>query len=369
MKIALYNLTTTTKSGGIETFNREIAKVLARRGHLVHIYGGKGIIIQNVPENVSIHIYPYIKRELIPNLGSRFKKFMERLSFGIFSARDLKKGNYDYIFVSKPFDIPIALLASSYSTTKVIFGSGGTEFFPGYKYLVKKVDYFFACSKFNAIQIEEYCGIRPLILPNGVNTELFKPRMPDPELRHMLQLTENETIVISACRLVGWKGIHYAIKSVASLIKKGYPIRHLIAGDGEYKKFLQTLAKELNIDNDVMFLGNINNSELPRYYSLADIAIFPSIANETFGISIAEAMSCGVPVITTTVGGIPEVVTDKTGLLVPPEDEDSLAEAIEKLLSDEKLRKEMGDRGRQRINENFNWDVISEKFERYINTL
>jgi glycosyltransferase involved in cell wall biosynthesis len=363
MKIALYNLTTTTKSGGIETFNRELASALAKRGHIVHIYGGKGNIIQDIYAGASIYTYPYIKREFIPDFGSRFRKLIERLSFSLFNFKDIIRGNYDYIYISKPFDIPVALLSSFYSRAKTIFGSGGTEFFPGYKYLAKKLDFFFACSEFNALQIEQYCGIKPLVLPNGVNTELFKPRNPDLKLKCQLKLTNNENIVISVCRLVGWKGIQYGIKAVAKLIEKSHSITYLIVGDGEYKKDLEILAKNLHLSDQVMFIGNIRNTELPRYYSIADIAIFPSIANETFGISIAEAMACGMPVISTNVGGIPEVVHKGSGFLVPPKDDNFLAEAIETLLLNDSLREEMGKAGRKWIVENFSWDIVIEKFE------
>ncbi len=366
MKIALYNLTTTTKTGGIETFNWEMAKALARKGHTVHIYGGKGSIFQDVPNNVSIYTYPYIKRELIPNLGTRFRKFMERLSFSVFAIKALIKRDYDYIYVSKPFDIPIALIASYYSGSKAIFGSGGTEFFPGYKYLAKKIDYFFASSKFNASQIERYCGVRPKVLPNGINTEVFKPQNPDVELKNSLKITDNEFVIISACRLVGWKGIQYAIKAIGMLIKKGYPIKYLIIGDGEYKKELQTIVITLKMENNIIFLGSINNSELPVYYSIADIAVFPSIADETFGISIAEAMACGVPVVSTTVGGIPEVVTEGTGFLVPPKDEDAIAGKIKILISNNKIKEDMSIAGRRWVEDNFRWDRIVEKFDRYI---
>lgn len=366
MKIALYNLTTTTQSGGIETFNREMARALAKRGHTVHVYGGRSAESYNIPPEVTTYLYPYIRRARVPNLGTRFRKFVERLSFGVVTFRDLIKREYDYLYVSKSFDIPVALLASHYLGTKVIFGSGGTEFFPGYGYLVKKVDHFFACSAFNASQIEKYCGIRPEVLPNGVNTELFRPTEPDRELQQKLGLTGTDTIIMSACRLVGWKGIQYAVKAVARLVKEGYGIKYVIIGDGEYRRDLENLVETLGVGNSVLFPGGIKNSELPRYYSVAKAAVFPSIGIETFGISIAEAMACGVPVISTRVGGIPEVVAEGTGLLVPPRDEVSLSEALKTLVTDSALRERMGAEGRRRIIEKFSWDVIVERFGRYI---
>ncbi len=365
MNIAFYNLTTTTKTGGIETFNFEMAKTLAGRGHRVHIFGGKGGPVQEMPGNVKILMYPFLERSKIPDLGTRFRKFIERLSFGAFAFRDLIKGNYNYIYVSKPFDLPVVLLASAFSKAKVIFGSGGTEFFPGYKSLVKKVDHFFSVSEFNAAQIHRYCVVMPSVLPNAVNTDIFKQTPPDMKLREELGLRDNEYIIISACRLVGWKGIQFSIKAVHRMIRKGHVIKYLIIGDGEDKKNLQALAKEMQIEDSVIFLGNLPNSRLPHYYSLSHTAVFPSIADETFGISIAEAMACGIPVVSTAVGGIPEVVAGD-GLLVPPKDEEALAEAFEKLMADRGLREKMGDDGRKRVLANFSWNTIAEKFEGYI---
>ncbi len=366
MKIALYNLTSTTLSGGIETFNRELAGALAKRGHTVHIYGGRSTENYDISPEVTVYLYPYIRREKVPNFGSRFRKFAERLSFGAAAFRDLVRREYDYLYVSKSFDIPVVLLASHYLGAKVIFGSGGTEFFPGYKRLVKKVDHFFACSEFNAAQIEQYCGIRPLVLPNGVNTGIFRPAAADDALLRALQLDGTETVLISACRLVGWKGIQYAIRAVARLLEKGHRIAYLVIGDGEYRRELETLAGALGVKERILFPGAIRNSELPRYYSIAKAGVFPSIGVETFGIAIAEAMSCGVPVVSTTVGGIPEVVSEGTGLLVPPRDEKALSDALETLISDSALRENMGAEGRRRILEMFSWDVIVERFGRYI---
>ncbi len=366
MRIALYEITSTVSYGGIQTFVWAMAGVLAEKGHDVHVYGGKGEIRPAVDNGVKIFTFPYLDRAKIPNLGSRFRKFVERLSFSIFSIGSLIKGQYDIIYVHKPYDLPVALLASRISGAHTVFGSGGTEFFPGYRYLVKKVDHFFACSRFNASQIEEYCGIRPEVLPNGVDTELFRPMEPAGEVLRRLGLESDDTVIISACRLVGWKGIQYAIKAVARLIGEGYCIKYVIIGGGEYRQKLENLARTLGVENRILFQGGLKNSELPRYYSIAQVAVFPSTGIETFGISIAEAMSCGVPVVSTTAGGIPEVVAEGTGLLVPPMDEITLSGALETLITDRALREKMSAEGRRRIIENFSWDVIVERFGRYI---
>ena len=365
MKIALYNLTTTTKSGGIETFNWELAKALAKRGHAVHIYGGESSFVYENPPGIQVFTYPFIRRERFPNFGTRFRRFMERLSLGFHALSDLIKQNYDYLYLIKPYDIPIALLASARSKARVIFGSSGTEFFPGYRQAVKKVDYFFTCSEFNASQIEDYCGIRPVVVPNGVDTELFKPLSPDEELKRTLKLCEQDMTIMTVGRLVGLKGIKYAIMAVGKLIKKGYGLKYFIIGEGEERDNLEKLVETMQLEKHIFLLGNIPNSALPRYYSLAKIAVFSSIAEEAFGISIAEAMASGVPSVSTAAGAIPEVVGD-AGLLVSPRDDDALADAIERIISDDTLRKQFSVSGRKRIEENFSWDSVVKRFERQL---
>ena len=165
------------------------------------------------------------------------------------------------------------------------------------------MDHFFACSEFNASQIKEYCGLTPQVLHNGVDTGLFRPLSPQLQIRQDLHISDDDRVVMSACRLIGLKGIHFAINAVAELIGKGYSLKYLIAGDGDDRGKLEALAKASNISDRVVFLGSVQNSELPLYYSLADIAVFPSVADETFGISIAEAMACGVPVFLRESGG------------------------------------------------------------------
>ncbi|MFQ5900442.1 MAG: glycosyltransferase family 4 protein [Thermodesulfobacteriota bacterium] len=365
LKIALYNLTTTTKAGGIESFNWGMAKALADRDYEVHIYGGQGSVRGKTSDAVKIFLYPFLPRTSMPDIGSRFRKFIERLSFGLFTFKDLVKGGYDLIYIHKPFDLPVVLLASRFSGAKVAFGSGGTEFFPGYRFLVNRADHFFACSNYNADVIKEYCDVKPQVLYNGVDTKLFKPMSPDEGLKKRLKIKDDEKVILTACRLVGWKGVQYAIKSL-SLLNRRHKIKYLIIGDGEFKTCLEQTVRDCSLQGVVTFLGYLPNKELPGYYSITDIAVFPSIADETFGISIAEAMACEVPVIATSVGGIPEVVAEETGVLVTPKNSKAIANAIEELLLDEGLRDRLGVKARNFVVKKFSWDKTVEKFEEYI---
>ncbi|HEY5600394.1 MAG TPA: glycosyltransferase family 4 protein, partial [Candidatus Manganitrophaceae bacterium] len=323
MKIALYDVTCTMSYGGIQSFVWGMADALARRGETVHLFGGKGTIRGSAHNGVLVFTFPYLSRARIPNWGSRFRKFVERFSFGLWAFKTLTKGRYDIIYIHKPFDLPIALAAGRLSGARIVFGSGGTEFFPGYGRLVKRLDLFLACSAFNASQIEAYCGIRPEVLYNGVDSVLFKPQPPDPELSRRLRSDRSEKVIITVCRLVSLKGLQYAIEAVAVLARK-FKIKYLILGDGAYRKNLEDKIDRLGLNKEIVFVGAVPNRELPRYYSVADVGVFPTIAEEAFGISIAEAMACAVPVVATRVGGVPEVAPEGTGVLVSPKDPKAL---------------------------------------------
>ena len=106
-------------------------------------------------------------------------------------------------------------------------------------------------------------------------------------------------------------------------------------------------AEELDIGRYVNFLGFVEHERMPAYYAQADLLVLPS-RREGFPLVLPEAMASGLPVVATTVGGVPEIVTDsETGLLVPPENPRALSEAINSLLNDPDRMKAMGIRGRK----------------------
>lgn len=109
----------------------------------------------------------------------------------------------------------------------------------------------------------------------------------------------------------------------------------------------------------VVFPGAVSHLELNQYFQSADVLVNPSLS-EAFGMSLVEAMACGVPTVATTVGGMVDIVIPgKTGLLVPPNQPAALATAITQLLSDQALRVRMGEAGRQRAVERFDWRAIA----------
>jgi glycosyltransferase involved in cell wall biosynthesis len=170
--------------------------------------------------------------------------------------------------------------------------------------------------------------------------------------------------MIFACRqLFPRKGIRFLIEAVAKLKPKYPDINLIIAGDGFERPVLEELAQNLGIGDKTKFLGWVANKDLPRYFRSCAVSVIPSL-EEGFGIPAAEAMGCEKPVVASDAGGLPEVVeNDVTGYVVPKGDAAALASAIDRLLADDALRARMGEAGRARALDRFDWDLSVKKFE------
>jgi len=139
--------------------------------------------------------------------------------------------------------------------------------------------------------------------------------------------------------------------------------------DRTYLEHLQDLVPK-KAAGSVSFVGPVPHTELVHRYRRAAVFVFPSVCDEAFGMPIAEAMACGVPVVASRAGGIPEPVADGvTGRLVDRADPDQLAEAILELLEDESARSDMGAAGRERAVKLFSWDRIADSTLRHYATL
>jgi len=119
------------------------------------------------------------------------------------------------------------------------------------------------------------------------------------------------------------------------------------------------MLEKFGVDGLVSFTGRLTKDELARQYSRAEIAVVPSLY-EGFGFPASEAMACGVPVIASSGGALPEVVGN-AGILVPPGEPEPLAEAIKRLLKDKQLQRELGEAGRKRVQQEFNWEQAANK--------
>lgn len=185
----------------------------------------------------------------------------------------------------------------------------------------------------------------PTIIPNGIDTDMFK-----------MTGGKQERILI-VTRMYERKGIQYFIEAL-----NGMNINHEIniVGDGPYLNALQRMASRLT--TKVRFWGWLDNksSELKKLYETSSIFLLPS-ESENFPIVLLEAMSAGMAVITTAGTGCEEVVGD-TGLLVPPKDPNAIKQALTRLMNDDQLVIQLGKAARRRVVKRFGWETVSQQY-------
>ena len=167
------------------------------------------------------------------------------------------------------------------------------------------------------------------VLHNGVDLNRFKPLTGiKDEMRKHLGISKDASVVITVRRLVYKNGIDTLLESAKIAVKKNPRIVFLVVGRGPDFIEIQEKIRQLGIEKNFRLTGFISDEKLPFYYNTADFFVLPSKSGEGLPLVALEAMSCGLPVIATNVGGISEVMTGNYGKLVPPDTPLSLAEAI-----------------------------------------
>ncbi|MCA1723591.1 MAG: glycosyltransferase family 4 protein [Thermomicrobia bacterium] len=365
MRVALVNLTTTTKIGGVETFVWGLAGHLAQAGVAVTVVGGASPSppMRDATPGMHVETVPYIDRaqlRRIPLLGSQYglTKLLERLSFGVRARTVIERGDFDIVHIHKPGDFPLATWIGRRTGARIIYSAHGRDFFPGDRRFTDAIQTFTACSAYNAAEVHARYGRDAVVIYNGIETEEFAPGAPDPSWR--VTLTDGSApLLLWVGRLERWKGTIDALRALAMM----QCAAHLaIVGVGPEMARLRDAARSLGIADRVHFLGARDHAEMPNLYASAAIVLGTSFANETFGMALAEASACGRPVVATRFGGFPEVVrAGETGLLVPPRDPRALAAAIQTLLADPARCRAMGERGRAHVVANFAWPVVTDR--------
>ena len=202
--------------------------------------------------------------------------------------------------------------------------------------------------------------------PNLSAGHLPEEKIKDFASRHNLL---GKKILLTVGRLVKRKGHDLVLKALPQIIKEAPNLVYLIAGDGPERGKLQDYVLQNGLSDHVLFLKNVNNSDLSAGYQLADVFIMPSrrLNNgdvEGFGIAYLEANAFGKPVIGGKSGGVPEAILhEKTGLLVNPTNTQDIAQAAIKLLTDEALAHRLGIQGLERVHSDFNWPIQVEKIK------
>jgi glycosyltransferase involved in cell wall biosynthesis len=202
---------------------------------------------------------------------------------------------------------------------------------------------------------------------NGVDTEVFIPLVRNEKDQYCKYLTERpvKNVIGLVGNLVEMKGLIYFIKAIPPILRQFPETLIIVIGEGALRHELEAEVARENLSDRVRFLGRISPL-IPRLVGAMDILVQPSLI-ESFGLTVAEAMSCGVPVVASCVGGLSEIIEDGVcGYLVPPRDSDALAAKVIDLLSNPERCQMFGKAGRRRAVERFNiMSTVGQYYELY----
>ncbi|MBI4285857.1 MAG: glycosyltransferase family 4 protein [Chloroflexi bacterium] len=371
MKIALVSPYDIAYPGGVAHHIAALERHFTRWGHDVRIISPTSRQVNHLADRV----IPIGKPRPIPTGGT-----VIRVATSLHLAPDIKavmaREQFDIVHLHEPFMPMLCSAVLRFSNTVNIgtFHACGGK--PGYNFAwpigrimlerrQRKLHGKIAVSPVAQAFAQKYVHGPYAVIPNGIDVRHFTPEVPPlPEFR------DGKLNILFVGRLEGRKGLIYLLKAYRA-IKRDLPATRLIVvgpGNRLRKKYERWVNR--NRLEDVVFAGYADYDELPGYYASADVFCAPATGRESFGIVLVEAMAAGKPVIASDIAGYRCVLDHGTqGLLVPPKDERGLAQALMTLLTNNGLRQQMGERGRQKA-QGFEWERVARRvLDYYVSVL
>jgi glycosyltransferase involved in cell wall biosynthesis len=396
MKICIFTETYFPVMGGGETQAQLLADGLSAQGHSVIILTRRSDAAYKKHERYGkVDVY-----RLAPVGGGQMKKW--GLLFSSLPMLIKLRHQYDLLFVSGYRIIGLtAVLAGKMIAKRVVLkadsqGEMSGDFFEsglkkigvasaslpfrlflGFRNTVlKKADAFSAISPEIASEWTS-SGIpseRVHLIPNSVDTSRFYPVDAEQKelLRKNLDLPQAAAIAIYTGRLVSYKGLPLLLKVWNDIQRKHKDVLLILAGTGgldihNCEDDLRQYVKDNDLENVVVFTGAVQN--VPEYLQASDLFVFPT-ENDAFPSSIVEAMACRLPVITTPVGAIKTIVTDgETGVIIQPSNFEQLYQALDVMLSDDKLASRLGRAACQSVQGKYSAEIVTEKYQSLFQSL
>lgn len=370
MKILLLNYEFPPIGGGAGKATYNLAKELAKLGHQVDVLTSK---INGQPTTEKMDGFTVYRvatwRKGIHDCG--FRGAVTYVFFAAFKFLTLtRKNQYDVIHYF--FGLPtgfLSLLPGPHRKIQYVVSLRGSDV-PGYDQYNKNLQMVHQLLLPMTRKIWKNAGqmiavteslqetaqlTAPLqkfhVIPNGVESIFLT-------VSSSANLNKPDLKLISVARLIERKGIHHILYALSEL--RDPEISLLIVGSGSSETELKKICKDLALEKVVTFFGFCDPRDLPALYADSDVFILPSQA-EAFGNVFAEAMACGLPVIGTDIGGIPDLVGKENGILIPPADIEQIKHAILTLKKSHKLRAQMQLANRKKIIENYSWTSVAKQ--------
>jgi glycosyltransferase involved in cell wall biosynthesis len=220
-----------------------------------------------------------------------------------------------------------------------------------------------AVSHFTKWELTKYYKIpahKIQVIHNGVDIKKFQPAVDKRKVKVAMGLNPDDLAIVSVGRLYARKGLFTLIESMPDIIKKFPTAKFIISGKGQSDEMhkLNSYAERLGVRGNIVFTGYTPDRELPKLYRAADVFAF-STFYEHHPFAVLEALATGLPVVTTTVGGIPETIdSGKNGYLVEPFNPRQFSEKILRLLENPAEAQEMGKKARQTVEQQLDWRIV-----------
>jgi glycosyltransferase involved in cell wall biosynthesis len=232
--------------------------------------------------------------------------------------------------------------------------------------MLERANRIIAVSDFTRRELLKYYNIpenKIRVIHNGVDVNKFKPPADKRKVKEELGFKPDDLTILSVGRLYARKGLFTLIESMPQVVKRFRNAKFVISGKGQSNemKKLVAHAERLGVKDNIIFTGYYPDKKLPALYQSADVFAF-STFYEHHPFAVLEALSTGLPVVTTNVGGIPETIeSGKNGFLVEPFNPQQLADRILYLLEHPAEAAEMGVLARKTIEEHFDWKIVVKK--------
>jgi L-malate glycosyltransferase len=334
-----------------------LARELKRKGYVFRFYVQQDSPLHQKAEAEGLPVYP-LKMRSEADLRAIFSL-----------ARSMRKAECQLVHSHDAHSAAIAAAAASWAKVPLRIVSRRVDFpvknnFFARKKYIDNIDLIIAVSdEVRKILIQSGIpGWKVRVIPSGIDYSPFEKVKDRNYLRRELNFSGNHFLAGIVAYLADHKGHKYLIKAMEFLREKAPAVKLIIVGEGPLQIELTRLARETQVDDMVFFMGF--REDIPRILASLDLFVLSSY-KEGLGSSILDAMASRLPVVATQAGGIPEVVIhEETGLLVPPRNPQSLAEAILRLYQDRELARNLAEKGYHLVHEKFSASGMAEKIIR-----
>ncbi|HCR04661.1 MAG TPA: hypothetical protein DIU18_05700 [Gemmatimonadetes bacterium] len=355
MKILMHCVYFPPEVGGLESHVYYLCRALAAKGHRVEIVTSRslpGACAREVVDGIVVWRTWFPARNptgwALHSLCSTPRFLARARDADILHAQDLASvipGILARVRTGAP-------LVTTFHTSHFLKRALRPLWKPMLGHFVRAADHTLAASgEISSVARSLAPGVPVEALTNGVETALFRPVAPT------LTPTKRWRLIVPR-RLFSKNGVEYLVRAMPHIVVRA-EAEAVVVGDGPERARLEKLANDLGVGERIAFLGRRPNAEMPGLLSSGDLAVFPSLMEAT-SVAALEAMSCGLPVAASRVGGLPEIVNERVGALFEPGDPHSLASVVVGLLESGQLE-ELGRQAREMVVTHWSNDRLADR--------